>query len=156
SLETRRLFNGVSWTGGGDGLNWSDPNNWSSHALPGINDDVTINVPTNPNIAVQGGNIQVHAMNNAESLTLTVGASISVSTVANTSGTIALNEGTLGGGIWNFSGGVLNILQGNNNAINNSKINGDIVCGVQSAHLKVIGDAVWGTLHLAADLTSVG
>ncbi len=41
ALEQRRLF-AVSWDGGGDGVNWSDANNWSGDVVPGDNDDVTI------------------------------------------------------------------------------------------------------------------
>jgi hypothetical protein len=42
-LERRHLLAAVSWTGMGDQVNWTDPNNWSSPALPGLGDDVTIN-----------------------------------------------------------------------------------------------------------------
>jgi hypothetical protein len=37
-----RLQPSVNWTGGGDGTSWTDPNNWSSLALPGSGDDVFI------------------------------------------------------------------------------------------------------------------
>jgi hypothetical protein len=29
-LESRRMLSTVAWTGAGDGVNWTDPNNWSS------------------------------------------------------------------------------------------------------------------------------
>ena len=41
-LEQRRLFAVVTWDGGGDGVNWNDPKNWSGDMTPGDNDDVTI------------------------------------------------------------------------------------------------------------------
>jgi hypothetical protein len=44
TLEPRRVLSSVSWTGGGDGHSWGDTANWSSGALPGATDDVTISV----------------------------------------------------------------------------------------------------------------
>ena len=32
----------ITWSGGGDGLNWEDPANWTGGVLPGPNDDVDI------------------------------------------------------------------------------------------------------------------
>ena len=34
----------MAWTGAGDGTRWSQPLNWSSFAVPGATDDVSINV----------------------------------------------------------------------------------------------------------------
>ncbi|HQY87645.1 MAG TPA: hypothetical protein PK402_03240 [Tepidisphaeraceae bacterium] len=52
SLESRRLLAAITWDGGGDGTNWSSPNNWSTNALPGQNDDVTISLPAATNIVL--------------------------------------------------------------------------------------------------------
>ncbi|MGF1635410.1 MAG: hypothetical protein ACFCVE_16310 [Phycisphaerae bacterium] len=41
-MEQRRLLAAVSWDGGGDGVSWSDPLNWSGDVLPVAADDVTI------------------------------------------------------------------------------------------------------------------
>src|SRR5687767_3854818 len=54
SLESRRLLADISWDGGGDGVNWSDANNWSSNALPTAADDVTISIAANPTIQLAG------------------------------------------------------------------------------------------------------
>ena len=43
-LEERRLLSSVVWTGNGDGMSWTDPQNWSHRQLPGPADDVTIAV----------------------------------------------------------------------------------------------------------------
>ncbi len=32
----------ITWTGAGDGTNWSDPNNWSPAVMPALTDDVTV------------------------------------------------------------------------------------------------------------------
>lgn len=42
-LESRAMLAAVTWTGAGDGVNWSNLNNWSNVALPTSADDVTIN-----------------------------------------------------------------------------------------------------------------
>src|SRR5690348_13581116 len=102
SLESRQLFSAVAWTGTGDGVNWSDPANWSINAMPAASDDVTINVAANPNIQVTG-NRSVHSLNNAESLTLSGGATLTTSATATSSQNITLNGGTISGGAWTFS-----------------------------------------------------
>ncbi len=44
-LEIRTLLASVIWDGGGDGLYWSDPQNWQNNLLPASGDDVVINQP---------------------------------------------------------------------------------------------------------------
>jgi RHS repeat-associated protein len=41
-LGTSAMAATVSWTGGGDGSSWNDPNNWSSHTIPGPSDSAII------------------------------------------------------------------------------------------------------------------
>src|SRR4051794_19608553 len=76
SLERRRLLAAISWDGGGDGVNWHDPINWSGNTLPGLNDDVTINVAANPTIQFTSaaGNVSVRTLNSAEAFNLAGGA----------------------------------------------------------------------------------
>ncbi|MFA6004287.1 MAG: hypothetical protein WC881_09485, partial [Elusimicrobiota bacterium] len=40
----------VSWDGGGGGSSWYDPFNWSPDGIPGVGDDVTIDMSTQVNI----------------------------------------------------------------------------------------------------------
>ena len=48
-LEARFLLSTVSWDGGGDGVSWNDPRNWSNDSLPTASDDVVISIPaSNP------------------------------------------------------------------------------------------------------------
>ena len=46
-LERRELLAAVARDGGGDGVRWSDPLNWSNNVLPAAADDVTIDVGNN-------------------------------------------------------------------------------------------------------------
>jgi hypothetical protein len=51
SLEDRFAPAAVSWSGAGDGFNWSDPHNWGTGSLPTAADDVIIN--TDPGVTIQ-------------------------------------------------------------------------------------------------------
>ncbi len=63
-LEDRRLLAIVSWDGGGDAMSWSDALNWSGDELPGSDDDVTINLASNPTVTFSSaaGNVSVHSL----------------------------------------------------------------------------------------------
>ncbi len=50
ALEQRVVLSLVSWVGGGDGQSWNDPLNWNVRAVPTVNDDVVIDVATNPTV----------------------------------------------------------------------------------------------------------
>ena len=54
-LESRVLLSNITWTGDADGTNWTNPGNWSSDAVPGSTDVVTINVPGNVTIQIASG-----------------------------------------------------------------------------------------------------
>ena len=43
-LEDRRMLAIVAWDGGGDGTSWDQAINWDGDVLPGIDDDVIIDV----------------------------------------------------------------------------------------------------------------
>ncbi|HEV3416005.1 MAG TPA: hypothetical protein VG056_04310, partial [Pirellulales bacterium] len=98
------MLSTVNWTGGGDGVNWSDPNNWSSAPnLPGSSDDVVINASGPLTINHASGNDSINSIsstNSQVSLDLS-GGSLAVSansTIAGSftnSGTLHLTSGTL-------------------------------------------------------------
>ena len=69
-LEDRTLLSSINWVGVGDGTSWLDPNNWNTKALPGPNDDVTINVASNPTIHLDSGDVTVRSLQLSEDLTL--------------------------------------------------------------------------------------
>jgi hypothetical protein len=47
ALEARTLLAAVIWDGGGNDFNWNNELNWSDDTLPGVHDDVTINLGAN-------------------------------------------------------------------------------------------------------------
>jgi hypothetical protein len=90
TLESRRLLAAVSWDGGGDGSTWTDPLNWSNDAVPTASDDVTIDVPGDLTI-VLNGNRTVGSLDNAETIEVT-GSSNGGTGVLNVGGTSATNQ----------------------------------------------------------------
>src|SRR5688572_14382897 len=114
-LESRRLLAAVSWDGGGDGLNWTDPINWSTNALPGPADDVTIDVPGSPTIRYWGG-VQpdtINSLNCAEAFRMVLGK-LDIAADSVMSGPVTLDGGHLYGDgdmsithSLNLSGGIL-------------------------------------------------
>jgi hypothetical protein len=96
-LEPRRLLAAVAWDAGGDGVNWSDPANWSTNALPTAADDVTIAVPDgNPTIVVKDSEI-VHSLTSNESLSLS-GGKLELVAPSSIAASLTLAGGELAGG----------------------------------------------------------
>ncbi|HVX11301.1 MAG TPA: MBG domain-containing protein [Pirellulales bacterium] len=96
-LEARRLLAIVDWTGGGDGTSWSDPANWSSHALPGPTDDVVINAPAGVTVAHASGADSIHSLVSSSPLDLS-GGTLTVSGTVEVDNTFTLDAGaTLAG-----------------------------------------------------------
>src|SRR5688500_543733 len=95
-LEPRRLLAAVSWDGGGDGVNWTDANNWSTNALPGPGDDVTIDVAGSPNVRLQAGTQSIRSLTCAESFELGFGE-LSLAAASMITGPFTFGFGTLSG-----------------------------------------------------------
>ena len=74
ALESRLLLSNVIWTGAAGDKLWTTPGNWSSNpALPGISDDVTINVAGNATIQVNSGTQSVNSVTSTDAVSLTGG-----------------------------------------------------------------------------------
>jgi predicted outer membrane repeat protein len=84
----------VVWTGLGDGINWSDPNNWSDDLVPTQNDDATIPIGFGQ-VQVEDGSFMVHSLNSASSI-LVSGGSLTLLEPSVIDGLLTLqNGGTL-------------------------------------------------------------
>ena len=79
-LEQRLEMAQVSWTGLGDGTTWQAAKNWSSNAVPGASDDVSINVANNPTI-IYNGTSTIHSLVDNDSLNI-AGGSLTVTSGA--------------------------------------------------------------------------
>src|SRR4051794_35223553 len=73
ALERRVLLAAVSWDGGGDRTNWTDPLNWSANQVPGAADDVSISVPSSPTVRIGGGTHSVNSLVSEERFELAGG-----------------------------------------------------------------------------------
>ncbi len=113
----------VSWTTHGDG-DWSTPANWSNQKVPGISDDVTIDVDgaTVRTISLAGGTYYVNTLNSQERLAttgawlrasgntqITGGLSVSGSGSVSCLGNMAVSNldwsgGWLNSGVWTLNG----------------------------------------------------
>ena len=111
-LERRALLSAVSWTGGGDGVHWGDANNWSTHALPGTSDDVTINAVPATVVQVNTGTDSVNSLTSSNQIllkggTLTLAAASQVTQLNFSSGTLSGAGNLTVTGTLNWSGGTM-------------------------------------------------
>jgi hypothetical protein len=96
-LEDRLTPDAVSWTGGGDGVNWGDARNWSTATrLPGPADDVTIDAPGTVILHASGSD-SVHSLNSENAIVLS-GGSLALAADSAVDNTLVLNGGTLTAG----------------------------------------------------------
>jgi len=99
-LEDRSLLTLVFWDAGGDGVNWTDPLNWSVDSLPGSNDDVQIDVAGTPTIQIGSGAQSIASLFSNENTELSRG------TLSLTQASEIHADLTLSGGILDGSGDV--------------------------------------------------
>ena len=93
-LEDRLTPDAVSWTGAGDGINWSDARNWSTATrLPGPADDVSINAPGTV-VLHASGNDTVHSLQSENAILLS-GGMLSLAAGSAIDDTLLLTGGTL-------------------------------------------------------------
>lgn len=62
TLDRRLFLDAVVWDGGGNGVSWTDPLNWSGDALPGANDDVLIPTTTGAGVTLSFQNASVRSL----------------------------------------------------------------------------------------------
>ena len=103
ALERRILLAAVTWTGAGDGVSWSDANNWDRAGLaevPQSGDDVTIPNVGDPmvsgdvTILFSSGTIALGSLTSTESLSIS-GGDFRVGTASLIEGTLSLSGGRL-------------------------------------------------------------
>jgi hypothetical protein len=86
ALEDRATPAAVSWDGGGDGTNWTDPRNWAGDVLPGPADDVAISAGSSTTVRYSDGTTTVHSLTSANPLIVSAGTLVVTgpATVTNT------------------------------------------------------------------------
>jgi hypothetical protein len=146
-LESRHLLATVNWTGLGDGTSWHDPNNWWGQALPGQNDDVTINAPAGTQVNIIHGDI-VFINSLTSSTPISDDGSLEVTKIAQMSADFTV-DAQVGGGTWTFSNGAVMAPSGFFTAsIGGLTLNGNIDAAALSS-LFTVGDLTLnGTMFL--------
>ena len=138
----------VSWTGLGDGVNWSDPANWSGNALPLAADDVTIDVAASPTIIVAGVSPSIRSLTCAEAIQINAGATLSVSTTATSSAVVRLTGGTLAGGAWTLTGGAfIQVATSAEARLTNPTIAGDVILTDFNSRVRIASATSFTTLR---------
>ncbi|HEY9172517.1 MAG TPA: CARDB domain-containing protein, partial [Verrucomicrobiae bacterium] len=114
----------VSWDGGGDGVSWHDPLNWSGDAVPGTNNDVLIAPAAATTVHYQGAPTPVRSLINHATLWVRGGASghavLSVNGDFTNHGTLRLqtisggweSSAVVGGTLVNETDGVIEVNPG--------------------------------------------
>lgn len=132
ALESRLLLSAVSWTGDAGDNQWTTPGNWSTHALPGPGDDVTINAPGSPAITLDSGAqaVSVHSLQSSDPLSVVSDQGVtqlSVATTATFSADVAIH-GILSGGTYiTTAGAALRVQAPNTSEFDNVTVAGAMV-----------------------------
>jgi hypothetical protein len=110
-LEDRLVPATVNWVGGVD-FTWENAANWSTHALPGPADDVSINTPGITVTHTSSDPVSIHSLSSVADLALSNGnfaiASASTTAALDLSGGVLTGAGNLTvTGTFNWNGGTL-------------------------------------------------
>ena len=147
-LESRCLLTAVSWTGGGDGTSWTNPANWSTDALPGSADNVTIGISGNPTIQLSSGIQSINSLVTSNLVKLT-GGTLQIGTTAQIGANLTLAGGTILGGTISETGGAVITLSTSGGKLDGVTVNGSIDAATQSGKVTVYdGLTLNGTLSL--------
>ena len=96
ALESRWYLAAVAWDDGGDGIHWSDVQNWSNNVLPGEADDVTIDFGSNT-VQHDAGSDTVHSLTTTNPFEL-AGGTLFVVTTTQVNNSFTPHGGELSGG----------------------------------------------------------
>ncbi|MGH7176578.1 MAG: hypothetical protein ACREJC_04280, partial [Tepidisphaeraceae bacterium] len=101
------------WDGGGDGINWIDPQNWQNNSLPGLSDNVIISVSGNPTIQLHSGTQSIKSLLCDENLLISSGT-LDIAQPSTIGGHLTLTNGSITGagsltlsGLFDWSGGAM-------------------------------------------------
>ncbi len=90
-MESRVQLSAVLWTGDGGDNNWDNPANWSTNALPGSGDDVTIDIAANVEHS-DAVTDSINRLTSTQPLTIS-GGSLSIASASSTSGPLNVMGG---------------------------------------------------------------
>ncbi len=125
ALEQRTLLAAVAWDGEAGDNQWHTPSNWSTNTVPGVDDDVTIDVAGTPTVQFTGaaGARSVRSLVSNEALNVT-GGTLAVTTTATLGAAMTVSGGTLVGWAWDVANGSLSF-SGSSAALSGMTITGN-------------------------------
>src|SRR5262249_45167720 len=94
-LEDRFTPASVQWTGAAGTTSWTDKNNWSTGAIPGASDDVTIGIPVSGPISITTGTQSVHSLTDTTASLSITGGSLELAAASTVSQGFSVANGTL-------------------------------------------------------------
>ncbi len=104
----------LTWDGGGDGVHWSDANNWNLNVLPTANDPVVISDTAAAAIIVDSA-ATAKSVTSAEAFNITTGGTFTLGNASAFNNGFSLTGGTLAGngtvaanGTFSWTGGAMN------------------------------------------------
>jgi hypothetical protein len=152
-METRTLLSAVSWTGSAGDNNWDSPDNWSTQAVPGSSDDVTINVAAD---IMHSNNVAdaVNSLNSNQPLTISAGT-LSVATASTNSADLTINGGTFGGAGGLTVGGSLALSSGTIAGAGTINANGGIVFDSDQERFTIDGETLVNPAGQTAKLMGI-
>jgi hypothetical protein len=130
----------VSWTGLGDGVNWSNPANWSGGVLPGPGDDVAINVAGTPTIVIAGVSPTVRSLSTLEVLRIETGSVVRAAT-ATCRASVQMAGGTIMGGQWAMTGQGNLLVQGASSTLDGVTVGGELPFSNANATLTFLNNS---------------
>ncbi len=83
------------WTNPAGGF-WDVASNWNTGVVPGVDDDVLIDVPGTPTITIRSGSAEVKTLRSEEAIVVS-GGTLSISSASTVSGDVLLSGGELSG-----------------------------------------------------------
>jgi hypothetical protein len=92
SVDTGAYEFGTVWTGLGDGMNWTDPANWSTNLVPTQYDGVTIGSGFS-GVQLPAGTLSVYSLNSQSPLTILSGAELQLLSPSVISGPLTIQPG---------------------------------------------------------------
>ncbi len=95
----------ITWDGGGDGVTWQDPANWSGNVLPGVADDAVLGAGSE--VRVDGPAVSVRSVDVRRPMRVVNGGVTTVSGLVANGGSLILDGGVLAGPVVVSNGGLV-------------------------------------------------
>jgi len=144
----------VSWTGQAHDDLWTSPHNWSTQQVPGITDDVIINISsTGTTIQLSAGTQAINSLTSNTPIIVSGSGTLAITGTATLSAAITLSGGTLQGGDYSNPGSFGIVLTTGGGTLNGVTVDTNVDGTASEAFAEVINGL---TLNGTAELGGPG